>query len=122
MELAFPWKALAEHARHAGPPDDGEQWRINFSRVEWQITHTNGAYQKIPNLPEDNWVWSPQGVVDMHRPEMWGVVQFTRQSAKQKTFRRSNSRQARARVWRWKFITQRHDFCAEHKGWATNRA
>eukprot|EP00193_Tetraselmis_chui_P017157 CAMPEP_0177775366 /NCGR_PEP_ID=MMETSP0491_2-20121128/14054_1 /TAXON_ID=63592 /ORGANISM="Tetraselmis chuii, Strain PLY429" /LENGTH=326 /DNA_ID=CAMNT_0019293911 /DNA_START=1286 /DNA_END=2269 /DNA_ORIENTATION=- len=24
----------------------------------------------------DNWVWSPQGVVDMHRPERWGVLQF----------------------------------------------
>ncbi len=26
--------------------------------------------------PEDNWVWSPQGVVDMHRPEKWGEVIF----------------------------------------------
>ena len=25
---------------------------------------------------EDNWVWSPQGLVDMHVPERWGVVQF----------------------------------------------
>jgi hypothetical protein len=84
VELAFPWAVLAQHARHPGPPNEGEQWRINFSRVEWQITHTNGAYQKVPNTPEDNWVWSPQGVVDMHRPEMWGVVQFTRQPAREK--------------------------------------
>ena len=27
------------------------------------------------DLPEDNWFWSPQGVVDMHRPEMWGIRQ-----------------------------------------------
>ncbi len=26
---------------------------------------------------EDNWVWSPQGVIDMHRPESWGIVQFS---------------------------------------------
>ena len=25
---------------------------------------------------ENNWVWSPQGVVNMHRPETWGYVQF----------------------------------------------
>ena len=81
VEIAFPWKVLAEHARHTGPPVEGEQWRINFSRVEWQITHTNGVYQKVPGAPEDNWVWSPQGVVDMHRPEMWGLVQFTREPA-----------------------------------------
>ena len=27
-------------------------------------------------LPEDNWVWSAQGAVDMHMPERWGYVQF----------------------------------------------
>ena len=78
VEIAFPWKVLSEHARHSGPPMENEQWRINFSRVEWRITRSHGGYQKIPNMPEDNWVWSPQGVVDMHRPEMWGLLQFTR--------------------------------------------
>jgi hypothetical protein len=29
-------------------------------------------------LKEDNWVWSPQGVVDMHVPEHWGHVQFVK--------------------------------------------
>jgi len=78
LEIAFPWPELARQARHPGPPAEGEQWRINFSRVEWQIEITNGIYLKLPNQPENNWVWSPQGVVDMHRPEMWGRVQFTR--------------------------------------------
>ena len=27
--------------------------------------------------PEHNWVWSPQGVIDMHRPERWGYLQFS---------------------------------------------
>ena len=26
--------------------------------------------------PEDNWVWSPQGVVNMHIPDRWGKVSF----------------------------------------------
>jgi len=77
IELAFPWSVLSERARHPGPPVEGEQWRINFSRVEWQISTDVGVYKKLPNTLEDNWVWSPQGVVDMHRPEMWGIVQFT---------------------------------------------
>ena len=25
----------------------------------------------------DNWVWSPQGEINMHIPEMWGQVQFS---------------------------------------------
>ena len=37
VELAIPWKALAEHAhRSHRHPEDGDQWRINFSRVEWR--------------------------------------------------------------------------------------
>jgi hypothetical protein len=84
VEIAFPWKVLAEHAPHAGPPAEGEQWRIDFSRVEWQITTNGGTYQKVPGRPEDNWVWSPTGVVDMHRPEMWGLLQFTRRPTGEK--------------------------------------
>jgi hypothetical protein len=30
----------------------------------------------VAGKKEDNWVWSPQGVIDMHRPEKWGYVQF----------------------------------------------
>ena len=26
--------------------------------------------------PEDNWVWSPQGQVNMHLPWRWGAVEF----------------------------------------------
>ncbi|MGC8639780.1 MAG: sugar-binding protein [Isosphaeraceae bacterium] len=77
VEFAFPWKALAEYAHRASPPRDGEEWRINFSRVEWRHNVVDGKYRKVPNTPEDNWVWSPQGVIDMHRPELWGIVQFS---------------------------------------------
>ncbi len=77
IELAFPWAVLTELARRHRTPRDGDQWRINFSRVEWQIDIADGRYRKIPHKPEDNWVWSPQGVIDMHRPETWGYVQFS---------------------------------------------
>jgi hypothetical protein len=50
--------------------------RVNFSRVEWKHTLEGKAYRKIEGLREDNWVWSPQGVIDMHRPEKWGWVYF----------------------------------------------
>jgi len=80
VEIAFPWRALETYARHPGAPLEGEQWRLNFSRVEWPVAVTNGGYQKLPGEREDNWVWSRMGVVDMHRPELWGRVQFTRQA------------------------------------------
>ena len=28
-------------------------------------------------MPENNWVWSPQGVIDMHHPEHWGFLQLS---------------------------------------------
>ena len=77
VEMAFPWAALAEYARCPAPPRDGDQWRINFSRVEWDVEVVEGRTRKVPNRPEHNWVWSPQGVIDMHRPERWGIVQFS---------------------------------------------
>ena len=77
VELALPWADLAQHASRPVPPKDGEQWRVNFSRVEWDVSVESGAYQKVLHRPEHNWVWSPQGVVDMHRPERWGFVQFS---------------------------------------------
>jgi hypothetical protein len=77
VEIAFPWKALGEKGGVPFPPKDGTQWRVNFSRVEWQHEIVNGKYRKIKGLAEDNWVWSPQFVVNMHRPETWGYVQFS---------------------------------------------
>jgi hypothetical protein len=83
VELAFPWAALAEYAPGDRPPHPGQAWRVNFSRVDWHMEVTDAGYRKRTDpvtgkpLPEENWVWSPQGAVDMHRPEMWGNVRFS---------------------------------------------
>lgn len=83
VEVAFPWHVLRECAHRPTPPKDGDQWRVNFSRVEYYVDVVDKGYQKRKNpetqqdLPEDNWVWSPQGLVNMHYPEMWGYVQFS---------------------------------------------
>lgn len=83
VEMAFPWDVLGEGALADSPPKDGAEWRINFSRVEWQTKVEDGIYVKETDsnngqpLPECNWVWSPQGLIDMHYPEMWGFVQFS---------------------------------------------
>ncbi len=82
VELAIPWAVLEECAHGPAPPDVGDQWRVNFSRVEWQTEVKDGDYVKLTDpdtgksLPEDNWVWSPQGLINMHYPERWGFVQF----------------------------------------------
>jgi hypothetical protein len=85
VEIAFPWKVLAEFSKQKAPPNEGDVWRVDFSRVEWQIEIRDGKYTKVPGTQEDNWVWSPTGIIDMHRPENWGYVEFTKKDSK-KTF------------------------------------
>ncbi len=86
LEIAIPWTAIEDFASHPGPPREGEQWRVNFSRVQWLWDVKDGRYVKRldaagKKLPEFNWVWSPQGKIAMHMPEMWGFVQFSMKTA-----------------------------------------
>jgi hypothetical protein len=82
-EMALPWRVLREAAPGKRPPKPGEQWRVNFSRVEWQHETKSGHYSKRIDpatdkpAPADNWVWSAQGAIDLHMPERWGYVQFS---------------------------------------------
>lgn len=77
VEIAWPWASIKEMTRQEIWIRDGDQWRINFSRVEWDIDIVQGKYHKVPKRPEHNWVWSPQGVINMHWPEKWGILQFS---------------------------------------------
>src|SRR6187402_688069 len=65
VEIAMPWSAFASRLP-VTTPVAGTEWRVNFSRVEW----TAGKPK------EDNWVWSPQGVINMHVPTQWGYLKF----------------------------------------------
>jgi hypothetical protein len=83
VEMAMPWKILKEAAPDHKLPKAGDRWRVNFSRVEWEVDPADGRYAKRLKpgtkdpLPEKNWVWSPQGAINMHMPERWGYVQFS---------------------------------------------
>lgn len=82
VEIALPLSELALHSKAQVPPIANSFWRINFSRVEWSVHVVTDRqtgrqrYEKKPGLKEENWVWSAQHAVDMHRPEWWGYLQF----------------------------------------------
>jgi len=93
VELAIPFVNLIQQTIFAtAPPKKNDQWRINFSRVEWKVRIVNGHYEKIPGIPEDNWVWAPQtfldwpGGLNMHIPERWGIIQFSKGPINQTNF------------------------------------
>jgi len=81
-EIVIPFSSLTIDGNYL-VPGNGDIWKINFSRVEWQTEIVDGKYHRLKdkttgkNIPENNWVWSPQGVVNMHYPERWGFAQFS---------------------------------------------
>ena len=84
VELALPLSSLVERTA-AGLPPAGF-WRINFSRVQYGSIIDGAVYKQFskcltclpPGAPvEDNWSWAPQGAVAMHRPERWGILQWS---------------------------------------------
>ncbi|MCM4156977.1 carbohydrate-binding family 9-like protein [Gramella sp. AN32] len=81
VEIAMPWEVLTETSPNGSIPAN-DFWRINFSRVNWDFQLKDGKYSRKQDnngnyLPEYNWVWSPQGVINMHEPEHWGYVYFS---------------------------------------------
>ena len=83
VEVVIPFDALTECLPLKRAPREGEYYRMNFSRVQWKTDVKDGRYQKRTDpstgriLPEDNWVWAPTGVVNIHYPELWAFVFFT---------------------------------------------
>ena len=110
-------KCSPSSARPA-PPHEGEQWRIDFSRVEWQHRNCGWQIRKVPKTPEDNWVWSPQGVINMHRPEQWGYVQFTKKTPGAVTFRPDPAAPARDALQEVYYAQK--EFFKKHTRWAGN--
>ena len=65
VEMAIPHKAITRN--FTNPLQAGNTWRLNFSRVQWL---KKGG-------PEENWVWTPTGEINMHAPNQWGFLQFS---------------------------------------------
>ena len=89
LEMAIPWSVYKTSYYHKVLPRDAF-WRVNFSRVNWDYELNNGVYSRKKDVKGDflheyNWVWSPQGVVNMHEPEKWGYVYISSNEAGSET-------------------------------------
>ncbi|WP_036601366.1 carbohydrate-binding family 9-like protein [Olivibacter sitiensis] len=79
IELAIPVSAVVFNQKYVLV--EGSMWRMNFSRVQWDIGVVEQEYKKnrdsLGNVIDAKYsVWSPQGVVNLHMPERWGYVVF----------------------------------------------
>lgn len=82
VEVAIPWSSIVEVRSGRKMYRAGEYLKMNFSRVQWETKIEGGNYVKCANprtggVNEYNWVWSPQGEINMHAPEMWAVVMLS---------------------------------------------
>ncbi len=82
IEIAIPFWDLRTGYYQNNVPQN-KFWRVGFSRVNWDFDVINGKYSRKRDektgefLHENNWVWSPQQVINMHEPERWGYVFFS---------------------------------------------
>ncbi|HMQ46558.1 MAG TPA: carbohydrate-binding family 9-like protein [Saprospiraceae bacterium] len=126
VEIAMPWKALKEMSPKTCPPTEGDQWRVNFSRVDWHLDIVDGHYRKKLDpktgkeqaWPEENWVWSPSGRVDMHQVETWGYVQFTSQTGGAVAFEERPAEQVKWALWQ--MYHQQRLFFEKNKQYSEN--
>nr|MCR5153538.1 carbohydrate-binding family 9-like protein [Lachnospiraceae bacterium] len=83
-EVVMPLASLCECTPESKKPVAGDYYRLNFSRVQWKVYEENGIITKVKRedgktpLPEDNWVWAPTGVINIHYPELWGFLYFAK--------------------------------------------
>jgi hypothetical protein len=103
VEMAIPFRSI-NFGNYWKAPVEGTVWRINFSRVQWDSEVINDKYSKKKNnqgryLPEHNWVWSPQGVINMHFPERWGYLQFTRNTKTVQAFKLPYQEKQKQQLW-----------------------
>ena len=75
VEIAIPWSGLhllAMPDSRSLPPDEGDVWRMDFSRF-------NVVKEAPPATDSGGWAWSPHGVWDSHIPECFPYIHFTRE-------------------------------------------
>lgn len=123
VEMAIPWDVFKTSYFKKNIPKD-TFWRVNFSRVNWAFQLTDGKYERKKDangklLPEYNWVWSPQGVINMHEPEKWGYVYFSSKKAGVKdNFTIANDEKIKWELY--KIYRAQKQYFKANKSWATS--
>jgi Carbohydrate family 9 binding domain-like len=124
IEIAIPLETLRFFGER--PVRDSSLWRINFSRVEWDRDVAGGVYVPRVNtstgrrLPEHNWVWSPQGIIDMHAPEHWGYLFFSVRKGGEDTVVFTPPADEKARGLLWMVYNGQRNYFKEHGNYAVN--
>lgn len=124
VEVVMPFAALQECAARNRPPAAGEYYRMNFSRVQWKVDVAEGAFRKRLSeetgkpLPEDNWVWAPTGIINIHYPELWAFVFF---AEGEEEARECRIPEDEYRKWELRKLYYAQQACLDENGCYTDR-
>ncbi len=124
VEIAIPLRALTV-GNDVHIPKDGDVWRMNFSRVQWDTHIENGEYIKDRDAngnvkPERNWVWTPQGVIDVHLPERWGYLQFSTKKVGEKLPQFERQYEEKMRDYLWLIYYKQREYRGAYGKYATS--
>lgn len=127
VEIAIPFDALNKESADQTPVG-GTTWKIDFSRVEWQTEVVDGKYEKKKDpatgrfLPENNWVWSPTGEINMHVPERWGLLQFSENPVNGQKVKFQLPEEEELAKYLWLVYYKQKDFRRSHGNYASSLA
>ena len=125
VEMKIPFADL-QNGEEVQVPTDEQIWKIDFSRVEWRTQVIDGKYQKMKDTstgrayPEYNWVWSPPGLINMHYPERWGMIQFSKMKVGSETIQFKMSENEAIINYLWLVYYKQQNFRGQHKRYAGN--
>lgn len=111
IELAIPFASLDSRNNSIKA---GTIWRMNFSRVQWQLESGNGVYARKKDnatgrfFPERYYVWSPQGIVNLHYPERWGYALFA-DTLSPGGFLNYETEKLKLSLWKYYYLQQQYN-------------
>ncbi len=86
VEAAFAWEDLLEMAQYRSKPWNGALWKMNFLRTDWEYVVVNdGGVKEEQRKNCKFWAWQPVGAINMHQPEKWAYLQFSKNKVGEKT-------------------------------------
>lgn len=123
IEMAIPRQAIG--SEFDSYLKAGHSLRLGFSRVEWQYDMDGKKYNRKKDaagkyLPEDNWVWTPTGKIQMHMPERWGYVYLADKQAGQGTVEFQYPADEPVRRFLWMLFYAQEDHRAATGRWYTS--
>lgn len=121
IELAIPINSIKMNSDKR--PQDGVVWRMNLSRVDWELDEIEGKYQRKRNretgrlLPARYTTWSPQGIINLHYPERYGYILFSERTSSSSGFVSQDIKTSKLLLWKYYYLQQ--EFNTEAGRYAT---